>query len=687
MKNLQFLVFILLLGLSFTQCVDQEFDVPPLDGPTVNVPDEAVVTIESIMENFSMSNPFKLEAGTYLRGVVVGSDKSGNIFKTLFIQDETAGIAVIIDETDLFNTYYVGREVYVKLDDLYLGDFAELPQIGMAPVGEDVSRIPSSLLGDIVLPGAYNVSVEPTEILIGDVSNQLLNTLVQINNVEFAASELGSTYATAIPASNIFQTENRTIVNCDGVDLVLRSSGFSEFANTPLPNGNGTIYAILGRFGDSYQLVIRDLGDVQFDGDRCDGSTGGGGGTDPVDIDDADVISINSVLSTFAIGESVALTQGKYFKATVTADDRSGNIFKQLFIADDSDAILISLDRFDLFQDYPVGSEVYIKLDGLHIGDFAGLPQIGINASGGEVNRIPESQIASTVIATNTTQSVSPRDIQFSDINDDLLNHLVRLSDVQVIDSSLGDTYADASGPSSLNHTIESCDGDNIIMRSSGFADFANSQLPEGNGSITAVLTKFGDNYQIVIRDLTDVSLTAMRCDGSGGGGGGGDPEAGTINEDFESGNNNDAVNLTGWSNIATQGDRTWQFKEFDGNLYAQATAFGDDAAVMETYLVTPELDFDEVTTMSFVSAQAFYTHGGLEVLYSSNYNGNADSATWETINATIADSGSTEHAWISSGDVDISGFSGSGHIAFKYTGSAPAGDTNSMRIDDVIIE
>lgn len=685
-----FKLFVLLLGitLSFTQCIDKEFDSPPIDGsPTVDVPEEAIITIDKMMEQFTLGTPVALDAGSYLKGVVVGSDKSGNIYKTLVVQDETAGIAIIIDDTDLFDTYFVGREVYIKLDNLYLGDFSNLPQIGMAPSGGEVSRIPAALVPDIILPAAYNVSVTPTPLLLGQLNDAALNTLIQIDNVEFASFELGETYATAIPAQDIFQSENRAIVNCDGFSVNMRTSGFSDFANTEVAGGNGTLYGILSKFGsdsDAYQILIRDLGDVNFNSNRCDGS-GGGGGTDPVDIDDADVISINSMLSTFNVGSSVALTPGKYFKGTVTADDRSGNFYKQLFIEDDSDAILISLDGFDLYNDYPVGSEVYLKLDGLHIGDFAGLPQIGVNPSGGEVSRIPEGQIPSTLINANTTQSVVPRDIQFSDINDDLLNHLVRVSEVQVVDGSVGDTYADSSGPTSLNHTIEGCDGDNIIMRSSGFSDFADATLPDGNGELTAILTKFNDTYQLVIRDLGDVSMTGMRCDGSGGGGGGGDE--GTVDEDFESGNNNDQVSLTGWDNVATQGERTWQFKEFDNNVYAQATAFNDEAPNMETYLITPEIDFDEVTMFSFRTAQAFYTHGGLEVLYSSNFSGNADSATWETIDAVLADGSNDQYEWVNSGDIDVSNYSGAGHIAFKYTGSGPSGDTNSYLLDDILVK
>ena len=244
MKSFKLLILLLGVTLSLTQCIDQEFDSPPLTGPTVDVPDEAVITIATLMEQFSLNNPVALDAGSYIRGAVVGSDKSGNIFKTLMVQDATAGIAIIIDDTDLFDTYYVGREVYIKLDNLYLGDFAGLPQLGMAPNNGDVSRIPGALLSDIVLPAAFNVSVTPTPLLLGQLNDAALNTLVQLDNVEFAAFELGETYATAIPAQNIFNTENRMISNCDGFEVAMVLSLPSWVSLTMITNSQSETLAM-----------------------------------------------------------------------------------------------------------------------------------------------------------------------------------------------------------------------------------------------------------------------------------------------------------------------------------------------------------------------------------------------------------------------------------------------------------
>ncbi len=684
MKRFKLILLLLGVTLSLTQCIDKEFDSPPLDGPTVDVPDEAVITIDQMMEQFSVGNPVALDAGSYLRGVVVGSDKSGNIFKTLIIQDETAGIAIIIDDTDLFDTYFVGREVYIKLDNLYLGDFNNLPQLGMAPSDGEVSRIPAALLPDVVLPAAYNVSVTPTPLLLGQLNDAALNTLIQIDNVEFASFELGETYATAIPAQNLFQTENRSIVNCDGFSVNLRSSGFSNFANTEVPSGNGTLYGILSKFGtgsEAYQILIRDLGDVNFTGDRCDGSSGGGSDIDPDDITDNDIMTIASVKDILVPGTATALPDDKFLQATIVANNSNGNFFRKVIVQDQTGGIEIRIDDDSAFSSFPIGSEVFVILGNLSIGEFSGLPQLGVN-DGDQVNVV--SNASSVLLATGNTGTISPVTLDLADLQESDLSSLVRIEGVQFLDSEIPSTYA-TDGNNGF-HNLQDCDGNELLVFTSSFSDYTSEPVPEGKGTFVGIFSSFQGNFQLNLRDPNEVSMNDTRCDGTDGGDGGGDPE-GPIDEDFESGVNFDPVSITGWDNIAAQGERTWLVREFDNNNYAQATAFNDDAPNMESYLVTPEIDFDQVTTLSFRSAIAFNTHGGLDILYSDNYSGDPNAATWEAIDAVTADENSPENDWVQSGDTDISGFSGTGHIAFRYTGSGPSGLTNSIRIDDLLVK
>lgn len=74
----------------------------------------------------------------YIKGKVISSDRQGNIYKSLFIDDGTAGIELKL-YNGLYLDYYLNLNtmesqwVYVRLDGLYLGNYRMMLSIGDAP--------------------------------------------------------------------------------------------------------------------------------------------------------------------------------------------------------------------------------------------------------------------------------------------------------------------------------------------------------------------------------------------------------------------------------------------------------------------------------------------------------------------------------------------------------------------------
>jgi hypothetical protein len=173
-----------------------------------------------------------------------------------------------------------------------------------------------------------------------------------------------------------------------------------------------------------------------------------------------------------------------------------------------------------------------------------------------------------------------------------------------------------------------------------------------------------------------------------GGGGGEPIPPVAEVDEDFSSVGNNQNINLDGWTNILTAGNRLWQGKHYQSERYAQATGYNSGLTEMVTWLITPPV----VNTagdkkMSFRSAMAFWEHSGepLQVLASTDYDGtNFETASWIEMSANIANSGSGDNNWVESGVVDLSAQVGNVAVAFVYTGSGT--ESTSIRIDDVRI-
>lgn len=61
----------------------------------------------------------------WVKGRITTSDRSGNFYKSFYIQDEPdgPGIEVKIGKNSLYNEYHLGQEIYIKLDGLAIGEY------------------------------------------------------------------------------------------------------------------------------------------------------------------------------------------------------------------------------------------------------------------------------------------------------------------------------------------------------------------------------------------------------------------------------------------------------------------------------------------------------------------------------------------------------------------------------------
>ncbi len=215
----------------------------------------------------------------YIEATVVANDESGNYYRTIVVQDEASGIEVKIYKTNLYSVYPVGTKLKIRLKGLYVGAYGGLVQLGYIynnAIGSiEEHMIPSHFE---VVPGG--IPIEPTTLTISTISDQHLGKLIRLENVEFASGDLGKPYAGTTAT-------NRTLSNCSGNTVIVRTSNYANFATEILPSGNGELVAILSKYLSTYQLYIRNINDVNLDGERCtgDGSlTGSGTYEDPYNV-------------------------------------------------------------------------------------------------------------------------------------------------------------------------------------------------------------------------------------------------------------------------------------------------------------------------------------------------------------------------------------------------------------------
>src|SRR5690606_20799346 len=121
-----------------------------------------------------------------IEGIVIANDSSGNFYKQIIIEDSTAGIAINIDDYNLYTSYPVGRNVFIKLNGLILYDDNRLIEIGASKdANNNINPITAPLKNQYVIKGVNGTPAKPIVVDIGDLNDSYQNMLIQLNNMEF----------------------------------------------------------------------------------------------------------------------------------------------------------------------------------------------------------------------------------------------------------------------------------------------------------------------------------------------------------------------------------------------------------------------------------------------------------------------------------------------------------------------
>ncbi|MFL9483378.1 DUF5689 domain-containing protein [Chitinophagaceae bacterium LWZ2-11] len=229
-------------------------------------------------------------------------------------------------------------------------------------------------------------------------------------------------------------------------------------------------------------------------------------------------VTIKELREMHAYNNIEAITDDKVIEGVVIADDRSGNFFKQITIQDATGGIIVKMDGYNLYTDYPIGKKIAIKLKGLFLGDYNRMMQIGGGKDNSNPSALVVTSIASTlfnkyIIKGSFNNVVKPKVITVDQLNDSYQSMLIQLEDFQFAATDTSKTYSDVSLSSSgRTFTLKSCAGSSIALRNSSYASFCGIKVPGGRGSINAIYSIFGISKQIYIRDTSDIHFTGKRC-------------------------------------------------------------------------------------------------------------------------------------------------------------------------------
>ena len=240
-------------------------------------------------------------------------------------------------------------------------------------------------------------------------------------------------------------------------------------------------------------------------------------------------------------------------RAVVTGNDEDGNFFRELVVQDETGGLYLNINLTNAFNFFPLGREVFIQARGLYIIEDNLVPKLGgyIAIENGDEELGDIQDLNDHLIRGRRNQFVTPAKVTMNELGVEHLATLIELENVEFV--NLGETFADAQGNATQNKDLQDCTGNDIVVRTSGFASFAGATIPTGNGSLFAIYSQFNGDGQLFIRNLTDVEkMTGPRCDGTTGTGGTGNETLLTIEEvkDIYNGGAGSAPNETKMTGI-----------------------------------------------------------------------------------------------------------------------------------------
>ena len=288
MKKIKFIA-LAFLALTLGSCMGDGYADPDLTEKVPASPwgnnslrEKNVISIADLKTQFATvinsDNGYKqIEKDMMIKAVVTGNDVSGNIYNQVSVQDASGAIIIAINGSGLSGYLPVGQEILVNLKGLYIGSYKKLPQIGgvntkLSDGSLGIGKIERAIWNEhfkILNPGEADAStVVPEEFdltKLTDAAYMEANVckLMTLKKVKFASANGTNVWAPGDTNTSLELIDAETGTRINKNNLVVRNSGYSKFANEVIPQGVFDITGIFTRFGDTWQIVLRNTDDLK----------------------------------------------------------------------------------------------------------------------------------------------------------------------------------------------------------------------------------------------------------------------------------------------------------------------------------------------------------------------------------------------------------------------------------------
>ena len=250
-------------------------------------------------------------------------------------------------------------------------------------------------------------------------------------------------------------------------------------------------------------------------------------------INDEGIISIAELKSRYpnvfaSTDQNAQITEEIKIRGRVTGNDIGSNIYKQFMIADESGAIIISVNQTGMHGFLAEGQEIVIDLKDLYIGGYRKQPQIGQPYNGTSIGRMNKEifQQHFKYVGNPDATLIQPIEMTADELKawdkDENCGKLIKLKNVSFVPVDGLGTFAPDSADDKtvslvggcVNRALNEISESQAVVRTSTYAKFAAKKLPydEVNKrplkcNLTGIATRFNNTWQLLIRKASDIEV------------------------------------------------------------------------------------------------------------------------------------------------------------------------------------
>ncbi|MCR5645933.1 MAG: DUF5689 domain-containing protein [Bacteroidales bacterium] len=355
-------------------------------------------------------------------------------------------------------------------------------------------------------------------------------------------------------------------------------------------------------------------------------------------------IQVLPVGTVYTIADILEMESGTVFNedasvyGIITADEKSGNLYKAAFMQDRASGKAIEL-YMNATSGVRIGDSIRVYLKDVTYSMYNGLPQLNNFEADGHI----------VILANN--KPIAPTETTIANIiAGNHLAGLVKLNNVMFTEQN---TFADANTYGNRTLVDPTDYSQSVIVRTSNYANFAMDSLPQGTGNLTCIASVYGSTWQLLIRSASELEFDGYN---PGGGGDAGLP----YYQDFSS-------SFGTYTTFNELGTETW---EIDYNTAKMTGFVGGVNKANVDWLISKQVSLEEVSnvsfTMSYIARYFNDLPNDITFQVSTDFAGDPTQANWTVVPANwVSGSNWTDFATTT---VDLSQFAGQKvNVAIRY--------------------